>query len=471
MAFLSLLAQADNGGSSAYAYPLFFGILAALISVLFWLYFRLREQRQRQQVQTLLNEQALREQQGREQAERNRQQEQAQAMLLLQKAEEEIANLNGQVLSKTDECTQLGQERSRLLVDKKDLERHKDINPSSKKQIYNVAIIGIEGSGKTALLLRMIDPLVTDISNLAQTGLDEAYDRPVTITHNHQDSLRVEHVFRLHEWGGEHLVEAQRDMLKMCQRDVNVEKDGVVDLAGIQGIIFTVDLGNDKRDEQGRRVGKQSFNQERIRSQLEEYFSPHKLPFLLNDTVLSRCQIVILFINKIDLLDGKLEDCRRAAEQHYQNLILGLRRTCGSTPVEVIVGSADTDISLTKVYSSLVRGIMPESARRGNLGKAEQLKLAVSGGRQTIGAMSLNRDRGGSRPPASPAGAPVHSPAAYPAAAAAAAASPAAAPVPSAPGGAALPAAGYGPPPSLGGPANGAPRGGVAPQPAASSLH
>lgn len=411
MPFIFVLAQADSGSSSVYAYPLFFGLLTATISFLFWVYFRLREQRQQQAALGLLNDQAQREQQQREQVERQRQQEQAQAMLLLQKSEEEIANLNGQVLSKTEECSQLGQERSRLLADKKELERHKDINPSSKKQIYNVAIIGIEGSGKTALLLRMIDPLVTDISNLVQTGLDETYDRLVTTTHNHQDSLRVEHVFRLHEWGGEHLVEAQRDMLKMCQRDVNVEKDGVVDLAGIQGIVFTVDLGNDKRDELGRRVGKQFFNQERIRSQVEEYFSPLKLPFLLNDTVLSRCQIVILFINKVDLLEGKLDDARRAAEQHYQNLILGLRKACGSTPVEVIIGSADADISLTRVYSSLVRGIMPESARRGNLGKAEQLKLPVAGSRAP--AATPARDKGGSRPPSAPA-----------AAAAAAAASP-----------------------------------------------
>ncbi len=465
MPFIFVLAQADSGSSSVYAYPLFFGLLTATISFLFWVYFRLREQRQQQVALGLLNDQAQREQQQREQVERQRQQEQAQAMLLLQKSEEEIANLNGQVLSKTEECSLLGQERSRLLADKKDLERHKDINPSSKKQIYNVAIIGIEGSGKTALLLRMIDPLVTDISNLVQTGLDETYDRLVTTTHNHQDSLRVEHVFRLHEWGGEHLVEAQRDMLKMCQRDVNVEKDGVVDLAGIQGIVFTVDLGNDKRDELGRRVGKQFFNQERIRSQVEEYFSPLKLPFLLNDTVLSRCQIVILFINKVDLLEGKLDDARRAAEQHYQNLILGLRKACGSTPVEVIIGSADADISLTRVYSSLVRGIMPESARRGNLGKAEQLKLPVAGSR--LQAATPVRDKGGSRPPSAPAAA---------AAAVSAPASgqkappPAPAPTPSPPVQAAPPSAtavttSTARPPS---PANAPP---AVPQPALSALH
>ncbi len=375
MFLIVLLAQSEGGAS--YGLPTFFGLLATVVTVGFWLYFRHRQVIIQSKVNTALAEKSMSEQSLKEQFNSIRQQDFQNAKAALQGIEDELAKLNGQFLGKSEEYAALMQEKVKLAKTVYDLEKHKESNPAFRKQIYNVGIIGIAASGKTALLMRLIDPLVMDIKNFGQSGVDETHERSVTLTHNHSDFVRIEHVIRFHEWGGEHLVEAQRDMLKMCQQDVATEKDGVTDLAGIQGIIFAVDLGDFIRDEKGRPVGPHRFHPPRIATQVEEYFSGHKIPFLLNDTVLSRCHVVILFINKIDLMPGLFEENQKIAEEHYKKLILGLRQVCGRTPVEVVIGSAETDISLTKLYSTLVQKIMPESAKRGNLGKAQQQKIKV----------------------------------------------------------------------------------------------
>jgi len=373
MFLIVLLAQAEDGAS--YGLPTFFGLLAAVVTTGFWLYFRHRQVIIQSDVVNALVARTASEQNLRDQFGRIRQQDFETAKATLQGIDEELAKLNGQFLGKSEECAALMHEKAKLIKTVQDLEKHKELNPTFRKQIYNVGIIGIAASGKTALLMRLIDPLVMDIKNFGQTGVDETHDRSVTLTHNHSDFVRIEHLIRFHEWGGEHLAEAQRDMLKMCQRDVATEKDGVTDLAGIQGIIFTVDLGEFIKDEKGRPVGPQRFHPPRILTQVEEYFSALKMPFLLNDTVLSRCHVVILFINKIDLMVGNFEENQKIAEKQYEKLILSLRNACGRTPVEVVIGSADTDISLTKLYATLVQKIMPESAKRGNLGKAQQQKI------------------------------------------------------------------------------------------------
>ena len=373
MFLIVLFAQAEGGVS--YGLPTFFFLLSLVVTIGFWLYFRHRQVIIQSNVDAALSAKAASEQNLKDQFGRIRQQDFDSAKATLQSIEDELAKLNGQFLGKTEECASLMQEKAKLVKTVQELEKHKEFNPAFRKQIYNVGIIGIAASGKTALLMRLIDPLVMDIKNFGQTGVDETHERSVTLTHNHSDFVRIEHLIRFHEWGGEHLPEAQRDMLKMSQRDVATEKDGVTDLAGIQGIIFAVDLGDFIKDEKGRPVGPQRFNPQRISTQVEEYFSSLKMPFLLNDTVLSRCHVVILFINKIDLMVGQFEENCKIAEKQYEKLILGLRNQCGRTPVEVVVGSAETDIGLTKLYATLVQKIMPESAKRGNLGKAQQQKI------------------------------------------------------------------------------------------------
>ena len=96
---------------------------------------------------------------------------------------------------------------------------------------------------------------------------------------------------------------------------------------------------------------------------------------------------------------------------------------------------------------------MPERARGGEI-SAGRTAARRLGGRQTLGAMPLATR--GSRP-RPPVGTPAPSPLAFDRC------GQPAAPVAPPPVAAGLPAAGYGPPPGLGGPANGAARGGVAP--------
>lgn len=292
---------------------------------------------------------------------------------LLIEREQDLEDLQAQLSLKEAEQQKLMQERNTLQEANNALEHHKNTNPLYKKQIWHVGIIGISGSGKTALTLRLIDPMLLDIEGFAGTQVDVRYEKSMNVTFNQAEATRHEHVFRFHEWGGEYLVEAQRDILKMCQRGAMVEKDGTIDLPGMHALIFTVDLGDFLRDQHQNPIGPQTFSKERVTKQIEEYFSAQKLPFLLNDTVMAQCRIILLFINKIDLWRC-LPEPRETPEKIFEKLILSLGRICGGTPVEIIVGSAQTEEGLLSLGAHLVQRILPENARGGNLGVAEQFK-------------------------------------------------------------------------------------------------
>lgn len=238
-------------------------------------------------------------------------------------------------------------------------------NPRFRKLTFNIGVIGIVGSGKTALCLRLTDPLFQDINGTAPSNHEIDYDRSVVVVTNKRDSTRFEYVFRFREWGGEKLIEAQSDMLRLCDPARSTDIEGASVARGIQALIFVVDIAclvapvgsRESADRRGH-----VFSRERIRLQIERYFDARSLRFLLNQTIQTHLQTVVLFINKADTLAGSPERTEEELRVLYQDLIVNLGGIYAK--LQVIVGSVNTDAGLLKLYSHLVDSILPAEVKK-----------------------------------------------------------------------------------------------------------
>lgn len=271
-----------------------------------------------------------------------------------------------------EEATENG-ENSRTVISLRkqveDLARERDDirtkNPRFRKLTFNVGVIGIVGSGKTGLCLRLTDPLFKDINGTAPSNHEIDYDCSVVVVTNKRDSSRFEYVFRFREWGGEKLIEAQSDMLRYCDPARPTDVEGASVARGMQALVFVVDLAGPAIPVPGREpVDRRGhiFNRERIRAQIERYFDQRSLRFLLNQTIQTHLQTVVLFINKADTLPGGPEKAEEDAKAHYQDLIVNLGGIYSK--LHVIVGSVNTDAGLLKLYSHLVESILPAEVKK-----------------------------------------------------------------------------------------------------------
>lgn len=225
----------------------------------------------------------------------------------------------------------------------------------TRRIVHNVALIGMVGSGKTATAKRLEDPSFVDFESLVGTGRMATYQRSIKTATNPRTLIPTEHIFRVFEWGGEYLVEAQTDMLRMATlEESELRQKGTVALPGIQVLIFVVDLASPLPY---KRNSIHVYDPDRIRRQIENYFSPKTLPFLLNNRTLQYINSMVLFINKLDALEGPPESCRAQAMELFGELRSALELRYQE--LEVIVGSAKTGEGLDQLYSHLVKKILP----------------------------------------------------------------------------------------------------------------
>jgi hypothetical protein len=204
--------------------------------------------------------------------------------------------------------------------------------PKIVRQTYKILTLGISGTGKTALTLKWANPLV-DLGQLEGTKV-ERYER--TVSQRQEGGEITEHVFEIRDWGGEHIVEAQQEL--------------IVD--EIHGLLLVVDLA--------ARDGK-TVEPARVQQQLRE-FQPESLRFFFGGKTMATCQAVVLFINKSDVLAGTPADVEREARRYYQRLIDDLERYSAQLDVRVLIGSATYGHSTHHLFSHFVGKILPESA-------------------------------------------------------------------------------------------------------------
>ncbi len=204
--------------------------------------------------------------------------------------------------------------------------------PKIVRRTYKILTLGISGTGKTALTLKWANPLV-DLGQLEGTKV-ERYER--TVSQRLDGDVMTEHVFEIRDWGGEHIVEAQQEL--------------IVD--EIHGLLLVVDLAT--------REGK-TIEPARVQQQLRE-FQPESLRFFFGGKTMASCQAVVLFINKSDVLSGTPADVEREARRYYQRLIDDLERYSAQLDVRVLIGSATYGHSTHHLFSHFVGKILPESA-------------------------------------------------------------------------------------------------------------
>jgi GTPase SAR1 family protein len=204
--------------------------------------------------------------------------------------------------------------------------------PKVTRKTYKVLTLGMKATGKTSLTLKWSNPLV-DLGTIQGTKI-ERYER--TVSSVVQKDTTIEHVFEVGDWGGEHIVDAQQEL--------------IVD--EIHGLLIVVDLGGKDA---------KAVQPERIQEQLRE-FQPQSLKYFFGPKTVASCKAVVLFINKADLIPGGPAEAEVQAKKLYAKLIDDLTAYQAQVDIRVLVGSASYGHSTHHLFSHFVEKILPKNA-------------------------------------------------------------------------------------------------------------
>ena len=204
--------------------------------------------------------------------------------------------------------------------------------PKVTRKTYKILTLGMKWTGKTSLTLKWANPLV-DLGTIQGTKI-ERYER--TVSQVVLKDITTEHVFEIGDWGGEHIVDAQQEL--------------IVD--EIHGLLMVVDLGGKDA---------KTVDPARIQEQLRE-FQPESLKYFFGPKTVASCKAVVLFINKSDLLPGTPAEAEVQAKQLYSRLIDALMRYQTQVDIKILVGSANYGHSTHLLFSHFVEKILPKNA-------------------------------------------------------------------------------------------------------------
>lgn len=219
-----------------------------------------------------------------------------------------------------------------------------------ERKAYKILTLGLKATGKSSLTLKWANPRV-DLNTIEGTKI-ERYERTVSRVRV-RDTL-VEHVFEIHDWGGEHIVDAQQELI----------------IEEVHGLLMVVDLGGKDA---------QQVDMKRIAEQLEE-FNPRTVKYFFSPKTVASCKTVVLFINKSDLIQGSPLQAEVEAKALYAPLIESLQRYGSQTHVKVLVGSACYGHSTHLLFSHFVEHILPQSAYDNELNQQEKAKMQAPQG-------------------------------------------------------------------------------------------
>lgn len=230
--------------------------------------------------------------------------------------------------------------------------------PRRTRRPYRILTLGTKHTGKTSLTLKWANPLV-DLGALKGTKI-ERYER--TVSHVLTRDVIVEHVFEIGDWGGEHIVDAQQELV----------------MEEIHGMLLVVDLAGG---------GAKALDPARIEEQLRA-FQPQALQYFFGAKTLACCKTVVLFINKSDVLSGTPAQVEREAIGHYKKLIDDLHQYKSRIDVRVLVGSASYGHSTHHLFAHFVEKILPKSAYDAQL--LQRIKADGAPGGAAAGKMNGN---------------------------------------------------------------------------------
>jgi hypothetical protein len=222
--------------------------------------------------------------------------------------------------------------------------------PKVTRKTYKVLTLGAKATGKTSLTLKWANPLV-DLGTIQGTKI-ERYER--TVSQVVQKDVTTEHVFEIGDWGGEHIVDAQQEL--------------VVD--EIHGLLIVVDLGGKDA---------KTVQPERIQEQLRE-FQPQSLKYFFGPKTVASCKAVVLFINKADLVPGTPAEAEVQAKKLYTKLIDDLMPYQSQVDIRILVGSASYGHATHHLFSHFVEKILPKNAYDNQLLQRMKSDLAPARG-------------------------------------------------------------------------------------------
>ena len=257
----------------------------------------------------------------------------------LESAEHKIESLQGECRALVHKMAVMQDEdRKKIgLLDHADQEinhyrEQLDQRPETKRKTYRILTLGMKATGKTSLTLKWSNPLI-DLGTIEGTKI-ERYERSVSRVQSAKDI--TEHLFEVHDWGGEHIVDALQELMT----------------EEIHGLLVVVDLGgkNAKQVEMSR-----------VEEQLQE-FQPQALRYFFGPKTLASCKTVVLFINKSDLIAGTPEQVEEQAKRLYKPLIDNLTKYANQIDVKVFVGSASSGHSTHHLFAHFVEKILPAHA-------------------------------------------------------------------------------------------------------------
>jgi hypothetical protein len=220
--------------------------------------------------------------------------------------------------------------------------------PKIVRKTYKVLTLGMKATGKTSLTLKWANCL-TDLGAIQGTKI-ERYER--TVSQVIGKDATTEHVFEIGDWGGEHIVDAQQELIT----------------EEIHGLLIVVDLG-----------GKDAkvVQPERVQEQLRE-FQPQSLKYFFGAKTVSSCKAVVLFINKADLIPGSPAEAENQAKKLYAKLIDDLMQHQDKVDIRVLVGSASYGHATHNLFSHFVEKILPKNAYDNQLLQRMKSDLAAA---------------------------------------------------------------------------------------------
>jgi GTPase SAR1 family protein len=220
--------------------------------------------------------------------------------------------------------------------------------PKIVRKTYKILTLGMKATGKTSLTLKWANCL-TDLGAIQGTKI-ERYER--TVSQVIGKDATTEHVFEIGDWGGEHIVDAQHELIT----------------EEIHGLLIVVDLG-----------GKDAkvVQPERVQEQLRE-FQPQSLKYFFGAKTVSSCKAVVLFINKADLIPGPPAEAEAQAKKLYAKLIDDLMQHQDKVDIRVLVGSASYGHATHHLFSHFVEKILPKNAYDNQLLQRMKSDLAAS---------------------------------------------------------------------------------------------
>ncbi len=194
--------------------------------------------------------------------------------------------------------------------------RSSDIKVSAGEKKNSIMLVGLGGSGKTAL--------INVLCNINKRVEEKTMDYQI-ISGSVRQRKTTYHLY-ISDYRGQDLSNLVRSFIIQQMAPYTPMRFGYID-----SLIFVVDLFEHKDDDKGNTIeierGQAEFDQKRVEKQLEQW-NRTAVDAIFGMHVVESLKYICLFINKVDLLADNAPEMESNIETAYKKLIDDLKRRC-----------------------------------------------------------------------------------------------------------------------------------------------